>query len=626
MYKHYALVMAGAFFLFATTCFGATFIPTSDELAGQTDLQKSNSLKSITRLLKDTVPGQQYVQIDDMLFRVDALCLKSGFYGNLWTEGKVYYEFDANVSANQHNSWIEAVNLWSNVANVSFIARTNEPNYIHVINSIEGVDSSAVGMVGGKQEMHIFSWGAPFAIAHEVGHALGLCHEHARSDRNDYVTVFTDNIQPALIYNFDVVASTNYGAYDFDSLMHYSRDACSKNGLNTIEPKPAYSQWINLMGQTDHLSFLDAWGMAQRYGGRGTLQSPTVTARTGWFGAGDVIVDWDAVPGATGYRIYYEESTDGPPYTPTQNGTPASGSAVGNVTEVTLSGLTPGQWYHVSLTAITTALESGYATPVTVRSLGLPSNDDSYEPNNDIAHAYDISDNMQDWLDDLLGRGKQRDDDWYSITLGSDQLRVQIRCIFNTGTGQVGIGVYTAAGNQLTYSSTTTGEQFLDVVVPEPGTYYIKVDGDNTGVSYDFTWNAFPAPSTQVGSLNVTIEPENARNDGAQWRVDSGAWQNSGVTLTGLTVGSHIVEYKDISSGTSSGCSSSKVASWTTPVSRTVEITANQTTVITDTYVLALKTLAAGLSGNGFSGDILLFSVLTSVLLVSRRRWTMGSK
>ena len=60
---------------------------------------------------------------------------------------------------------------------------------------------------------------------------------------------------------------------------------------------------------------------------------------------------------------------------------------------------------------------------------------------------------------------------------------------------------------------------------------------------------------------------------GAQWQVDGGAWQSSGATLSGLTVGGHTVTF-------------STVAGWTTPLNQNVTISANQTATATVTYVL----------------------------------------
>jgi hypothetical protein len=77
---------------------------------------------------------------------------------------------------------------------------------------------------------------------------------------------------------------------------------------------------------------------------------------------------------------------------------------------------------------------------------------------------------------------------------------------------------------------------------------------------------------TPTGSLKVTLGPSGAA--GAQWSVDSGTWHNSAATVTGLSVGSHTVNYK-------------AVIGWTAPASESVTITNGVTTTISSTYTLA---------------------------------------
>src|SRR5208337_825964 len=70
------------------------------------------------------------------------------------------------------------------------------------------------------------------------------------------------------------------------------------------------------------------------------------------------------------------------------------------------------------------------------------------------------------------------------------------------------------------------------------------------------------------GSLKVTISPAAAVSAGAMWRVDGGAWQTSGTTVSYLSVGSHTVTFNN-------------VQGWTTPSSQTVNVSSNQTTYTT---------------------------------------------
>ena len=79
----------------------------------------------------------------------------------------------------------------------------------------------------------------------------------------------------------------------------------------------------------------------------------------------------------------------------------------------------------------------------------------------------------------------------------------------------------------------------------------------------------------QRGSLKVNIAPQAAINGGARWRVDGGAWQTSGTTVSNLPADTHTVEF-------------SAVEGWTKPADRIVIINDNQTTTITGTYVQPL--------------------------------------
>ncbi|HQL80493.1 MAG TPA: hypothetical protein PLU91_20010 [Verrucomicrobiota bacterium] len=71
--------------------------------------------------------------------------------------------------------------------------------------------------------------------------------------------------------------------------------------------------------------------------------------------------------------------------------------------------------------------------------------------------------------------------------------------------------------------------------------------------------------------LRVDITPAEAVAAGAQWRVDGGAWQNSG-TAVALSTGSHTVSF-------------STTTGWTTPASQNVTIYQDQATTTTGTYV-----------------------------------------
>jgi hypothetical protein len=78
-------------------------------------------------------------------------------------------------------------------------------------------------------------------ILHEMGHVIGLYHEHQRSDRASYVTVSYANVIKGSWGNFTTLAGDEeiLGPYDYASVMQYIPFAFSRNGLPVIETLPA---------------------------------------------------------------------------------------------------------------------------------------------------------------------------------------------------------------------------------------------------------------------------------------------------------------------------------------------------------------------------------------------------
>jgi hypothetical protein len=70
--------------------------------------------------------------------------------------------------------------------------------------------------------LHVAKWGS---VGHEIGHALGLIHEHQRPDRTMHVIILANNIEESLTSDFDSIPTsfiTTYGIpYDLGSIMHY---------------------------------------------------------------------------------------------------------------------------------------------------------------------------------------------------------------------------------------------------------------------------------------------------------------------------------------------------------------------------------------------------------------------
>ena len=94
---------------------------------------------------------------------------------------------------------------------------------------------------------------------HEICHALGLWHEHQRSDRSQNIKILYENIPFWARINFEPAPSDNHhtdDVYDFNSVLQYGPQTSSINRKNTIEPLD--TMFYQNMGQRVGLSFLDA--------------------------------------------------------------------------------------------------------------------------------------------------------------------------------------------------------------------------------------------------------------------------------------------------------------------------------------------------------------------------------
>uniref|UniRef100_A0A0N4ZWL5 Metalloendopeptidase n=1 Tax=Parastrongyloides trichosuri TaxID=131310 RepID=A0A0N4ZWL5_PARTI len=99
-------------------------------------------------------------------------------------------------------------------------------------------------------------------VQHEVFHALGMHHEHRRSDRDNNIIILEDNIEQdkytkEAMIDTDPFYYSNFGIpYEYNSLLHYSKAVYSKNGAFTIVAKNLVF-YTYMMGQREKPSFND---------------------------------------------------------------------------------------------------------------------------------------------------------------------------------------------------------------------------------------------------------------------------------------------------------------------------------------------------------------------------------
>lgn len=159
--------------------------------------------------------------------------------GSKWPNKIVYYKIDPALPNPQRV--YNAMTHWEANTSIRFVARTTQRGYVLFQNG-SGC-SSNVGYSGGLQYVNLNSSCTTGNTIHEIGHTIGLWHEHSRSDQSNHVTIHYENIATGAESNFYTYGAQGYDGFDygssmdFSSIMMYSPYEFSKNGQPTITKK-----------------------------------------------------------------------------------------------------------------------------------------------------------------------------------------------------------------------------------------------------------------------------------------------------------------------------------------------------------------------------------------------------
>ena len=125
--------------------------------------------------------------------------------------------------------------------------------------------------------------------------------------------------------------------------------------------------------------------------------------------------------------------------------------------------------------------------------------DDNYEPNNTWAAAWYPGYNWEEtWLSSIDGLGVKSDTDWYKIEVTPGYEQVIIDLQFTDADGNMDLTLFGSDGvTTLATSWSSTDNEYIDFVVPKVGAlayYYIRVDWENQGNTYDLWWDDLYVP------------------------------------------------------------------------------------------------------------------------------------
>ena len=178
-----------------------------------------------------------------------------------WPNGIIPFEIDpVSVHPTVEQNIRDAIREWDDQTILTFTPRVpNSPgDYLRFI-----VDPTAGGPFQGYSEtvgrlpgrgahvVHLGGQGTKLTALHEIGHVIGLYHEHQRADRNNHIRVFdgtngtTNRIPASIAGNFPRYVDMPTGVYgrdgvdlppssmDFNSIMMYpsasSNPPCNPN-------------------------------------------------------------------------------------------------------------------------------------------------------------------------------------------------------------------------------------------------------------------------------------------------------------------------------------------------------------------------------------------------------------
>ena len=204
---------------------------------------------------QSTGTGSVIVQ-GDMKFPEDQLSGgQKALYGyavmkeeRLWPDGIIWYQYEDGLDESIKTAFENGVKTWND--KVKFQWKQKAPDqdtyYVFVKRWYEGGGLSTVGRLPepGKnyQELLLDIDCQTRCLKHEMGHVMGLWHEHSRPDRDQYIKVFYENILPdnrAYFITGSLQDSQQLSPFDFDSIMlqgsYYLSKANDRKSLSRLD-------------------------------------------------------------------------------------------------------------------------------------------------------------------------------------------------------------------------------------------------------------------------------------------------------------------------------------------------------------------------------------------------------
>ncbi|XP_058038261.1 meprin A subunit alpha-like [Ahaetulla prasina] len=177
------------------------------------------------------------------------------------------YKMGASIGLNTKGVILQAFEMFRLKSCIDFKPYEGEKSYLQ-FEKLDGCWS----YVGNLQTGQVVSIGSGCEykdiVEHEVLHALGFYHEQSRTDRDDYVKIWWNEIIDGQAYNFekynDSFITDLNTPYDYESVMHYGPYSFSKNNsVPSITTK--IPEFNNVIGQSKDMSKIDVKRLNRMY-------------------------------------------------------------------------------------------------------------------------------------------------------------------------------------------------------------------------------------------------------------------------------------------------------------------------------------------------------------------------
>ncbi|KAF5706578.1 hatching enzyme [Fusarium mundagurra] len=165
----------------------------------------------------------------------------------LWDSAEIAYILES-LPHDLSESVRSAMREWEQSTCIRFVPKTTQSAWVNFKKYDQGCFASGLGSPGQGERLvnldypnaweRIITFGTYKACleagtpAHELGHVIGLTHEHQRPDRDQYIRILTDRIEADSLDQFTIHPGADvHLPFDYNSVMLYDSKAFAKTNF-----------------------------------------------------------------------------------------------------------------------------------------------------------------------------------------------------------------------------------------------------------------------------------------------------------------------------------------------------------------------------------------------------------